>query len=605
MQYPGFSRPLRFFALLSGLIGHLWAPRVLAQYDQYKYAEARNGMVISAHPEASRIGREILLAGGTAFDAAVGVELALAVCFPVAGNIGGGGFSVIRTAKGEVFSIDYREQAPLRAHERLYQNAAGQVNDSLARMGALAVGVPGTPAGMQLLHQKLGTINLNQIMAPIIKMARQGFVLTAIDAQLLNDYKQKFKSVNKRPVPFVREDRPWKKGDTLRQPELARTLSAMSSGLVNGFYKGWVADSIAAEMARHGGLIRNEDLQSYSPKSRPVLSRPFKSPIDGKTYKLYSMAPPSSGGIILHQVLGMMQNIKPDVWRKNRNNQVWRIQQLVEAERLAYADRSRYLGDPDFVNVPVDRLLAPDYLKARYKAPYTANAVKSETVTPGLGAFDKKRDMKQTIGLDESEETTHYTVVDRWGNAVSNTTTQNGAFGSYLVVGGTGILLNNQMDDFSAKPGSYNSYNLLGATANAIQPGKRMLSSMTPTIITEVLPAKKNQQPEEKLFMTVGTPGGSTIPTSVIQTILNVLIDGQTPDQAVAKPRYHHQWMPDVIYHEPDAFDEVTKAALTAKGYELKERNMIGRVEAIILRPDGMITGGADPRGDDTCGFIK
>ena len=586
-------------SLLCILTSALFLPcMTYGQYEVSKSATGQHGMVVSPHPLATKVGLEILKEGGNAYDAGIAIEFALAVCFPVAGNIGGGGFGLYRTSAGEVLSLDYRERAPGQAHTKMYLDAKGQAVDSLSRLGALAVGVPGTVKGMEQLHKKLGKLPWAKLLQPAINLASDGFALTVIDSDLLFNQEQKFKQVNVWSTPFVkRRGRRWRMGDTLRQPMLAQTLISIQQNGSAGFYDGWVAASIVTEMKRHNGLITAQDLKSYKAIWRDPIKFDYQAPTD-TTYRIYSMAPPSSGGIILNQVLGMLANIPKSDWLANKDNHVWRIQQLVETERLAYADRSEYLGDPDYFQIPVQQLVDKSYLKSRFPHAYVGPAFNSMKVGPGLTNHKMVRMPNPRQSPNEHDETTHYTVVDGQGNALSTTTTLNGAFGSKLVVEGSGILLNNEMDDFSANPGSPNSYGLIGGVANAIEPRKRMLSSMSPTIITRLVPSPKG--PTETLAYTVGTPGGSTIPTSVLQVILGLTVDGLGPAEAVARARYHHQWFPDQILSEYNSIIPEKATELSKLGYTIKLIEKIGRVEAIKVCEGGMLIGGADPRGDDT-----
>jgi gamma-glutamyltranspeptidase/glutathione hydrolase len=586
-------------SLLCIIISALFLPYVTyGQYEVSKSASGQHGMVVSPHPLATKVGLEILKGGGNAYDAGIAIEFALAVCFPVAGNIGGGGFGLYRTSAGEVLSLDYRERAPSQASTKMYLDAKGQVMDSLSRLGALAVGVPGTVKGMEQLHRKLGKLPWATLLQPAINLASDGFALTVIDSDLMFNHAQKFKQVNAWPTPFVKQQgRRWRMGDTLKQPMLAKTLRTIQENGSAGFYEGWVAASIVTEMKRHNGLISTEDLKSYKAIWRDPIKFDYQAPTD-TTYRIYSMAPPSSGGVILNQVLGMLNHIPKSDWLANKDNHVWRIQQLVETERLAYADRSEYLGDPDFFQIPVRQLLDKSYLKSRFPHAHVGPAINSLKVGPGLGNHKMVRQPNAGSQPKEHDETTHYTVVDGQGNALCTTTTLNGAFGSKLVVEGSGILLNNEMDDFSANPGSPNSYGLIGGVANAIEPRKRMLSSMSPTIITRLVPSPKGST--EMLAFTVGTPGGSTIPTSVLQVILGLTVDGLSPAEAVAKPRYHHQWFPDQILSEYNSIIPERATELGKLGYTIKLIEKIGRVEAIKISIGGLLVGGADPRGDDS-----
>ncbi|TSA39301.1 MAG: gamma-glutamyltransferase [Porphyromonadaceae bacterium] len=527
-----------------------------------------HGMVVTAHPDASRIGLTILQHGGNAMDAAVAVEFALAVCYPAAGNIAGGGFWVLRTSGERVYTLDYREKAPMAATKDMYLGPDGEVVQGLSTQTILASGVPGTVDGMVRAHEKFGSLPWRDVVQPAVDMARKGFPLTKAQAADLNSIRKILLERNSWNPVFVR-DSAWKEGDLLIQPDLANTLERIRDSKRDGFYSGQTADYIIGQMQESGGLITYKDLQDYQSV--------WREPITGyyRDYRFYSMAPPSSGGVALKQLLGIIS--KTDI-KSLGYNSVKTIHYMVEAEKRVYADRAEYLGDPSFVNVPVAQLTNAKYLSKR------AADIKPNVATPS----DSVR--AGTAAMRENLETTHYSIADRWGNAVAATTTLNGGFGCRIVVKGGGFFLNNEMDDFSSKPGSPNIYGLIGNEANAIAPGKRMLSCMTPTLVTK----------NDKMFMVVGSPGGSTIITSVFQTILNVIDHGMTMQEAVSAKRFHHQWLPDLIQYEPEAIDSLTVTRLTAMGHHLKKIGKIGRVDAILFWPDGKMEGGADPRGDDT-----
>ncbi|MGA0897138.1 MAG: gamma-glutamyltransferase [Flavobacteriaceae bacterium] len=526
------------------------------------------GAVVSAREEASAIGVAIMKQGGTAFDAMIATDLALTVCYPNAGNISGGGFAVYRTNEGEIGSLDYREKAPLGASSDMYLDAEGNVIPNKSTLGGLAVGVPGTVAGLVALHEKFGTLPWETLVQPAIDLARKGYVVTTKQEQSFKSKKDDFIAVNG-PETFYAQE--FKAGDLVQNVALAETLERIAKFGKAGFYEGPVADDLVERVQETGGIITHEDLLSYEPVWRDPIQFKYKD------LMLYAMGPPSSGGICLGQIMKM---IEPYDVGQYEHNSLPAMQVIVEAERRSYADRSLYLGDPDFVKIPKDSLLDGDYLSKRMRSFTFEKATKSSDIAPG------------TIQWEESEETTHYSIVDPQGNAIAVTTTLNGSYGSKVFVEKGGYFLNNEMDDFSSKPGVPNMFGLIGGKANAIAPQKRMLSAMTPTIV------EKNG----KLAMVVGTPGGSTIITSVLQTILNVYEFDMDVQSAVAAPRFHHQWLPDVVVFEPGLFDPSLIKSLQAKAYDIKEEysRIIGRVDAIQVSESGEISTGADPRGDDT-----
>ncbi|MBK1440275.1 gamma-glutamyltransferase [Parapedobacter sp. ISTM3] len=527
----------------------------------------RNGMVVTAHPEASGVGLQILKAGGNAVDAAVAVQFALAVVYPNAGNIGGGGFMVYRSAEGDFAALDFREAAPAAATRDMFLDETGNPIAELSLRGQLASGVPGVVDGMIKAHTRFGKLDWEALLQPAIHLAKQGFPLTEMQAKELNNRRESFQKYNPEGTALI-NDGEWKAGDTLVQPELAHTLSLISQKGRAGFYEGEVADRIVAEMASGNGIISYADLKNYEAKWRePVMS----------TYrglKIVSMPPPSSGGIALISMLKSVEAYPLSKWGFQKDST---MRVMIEAERRVYADRATHLGDPDYYEVPQAMLIDSAYNAERMRNFSFGHASFSSDIHAG------------SLPKIEHEETTHFSIVDKAGNAVAITTTINGSYGSYVVVAGAGFLLNNEMDDFSVKPGAPNMYGLIGGTANAIEPGKRMLSSMTPTILEK----------EGRLFMVVGTPGGSTIMTSVFQTILNVVDFGMDMQEAVAAPRFHHQWLPDEVALERDAVSKVVRHSLSTTGYKLVDRASIGRVDAILMLPDGAMQGGADPRGDD------
>jgi gamma-glutamyltranspeptidase/glutathione hydrolase len=525
-------------------------------------------MVVSAREEASKIGVEIMKKGGNAFDAMVGTELALAVSFPFAGNIGGGGFMIYRKANGEVGSLDYREKAPLAASKDMFLDKDGNVIKGNSTETALAIGVPGTVAGVFAVHKKYGSMRMSEILKPVIALAERGVAVTQKQEKSLNDYRDAIVKVNGETTLLATN---FKEKDTIKYPALANTLKRISKYGRNEFYKGETAKILVDYLQKKGGIITLEDLAKYEAKWRKPLQFTYKD------LKITSMSPPSSGGICLAQIMKM---IAPYDLAKMGHNSAEAIQVIVEAERRAYADRSQFLGDPDFVKIPVKALLSDDYLKDRMSTFNIEKASLSSEIKEG------------NVTYNESTETTHYSIVDKFGNAIAATTTLNDGYGSKYYCDELGFFLNNEMDDFSAKPGSPNMFGLVGNEANSIAPQKRMLSSMTPTIVEK----------EGKLFMVVGTPGGSTIITSVLQTILNVYEYKFSMQDAVNAPRFHHQWLPDLVTFEPNTFDNSTIDTLKAKGYLISEKTtpVIGKVDAILVLPNKTLEAGADFRGDDT-----
>jgi gamma-glutamyltranspeptidase / glutathione hydrolase len=530
-----------------------------------------NGMVASAHPEASRVGVDILKKGGKAADAAIAVQFALAVVHPSAGNIGGGGFFVYRNKKGKNYTLDFREKAPAAGHKDMYLDAKGDVIQGLSVTGHLASGVPGSVDGMAQIHDKFGTLTWSELLQPAIDLAEKGVIMTEKEAVGLNRIKSELKKINPESNYFIRNDgRDWQKGDTLIQIDLGKTLRRIQERGREGFYGGETAALLANEMSRGKGMITIQDLQNYHSVWRKALTGQYKD------YKIITMPPVSSGGVALLQLMKLVEPYPLKRWGWHADST---MQVMIEAERRVYADRAKFLGDPDFVKVPVKELVDANYLKNRWQN----------------FSFDKATDSKDiqggTIAGYESTETTHFSIVDKEGNAVAITTTLNGGYGSRVVVKGGGFFMNNEMDDFSVKAGVANMYGLVGSKANAIAANKRMLSSMTPTIL------EKNK----KLYMVVGTPGGSTIITSVFQTILNVVEHGMTMQQSVNAFKFHHQWLPDRTTFEAGALTDKTLQKLKAKGYIIEaQRGTIGRMDCVLVRPDGTFEGGSDPRGDCT-----
>ena len=527
---------------------------------------SENAMVVSAREEASKIGVEIMEQGGNAFDAMIATDLALLVSYPVAGNIGGGGFMVFRMNDGNIGALDYRETAPQLATKDMYLDANGDVRPDKSQLGALAIAVPGTVAGLFEIHKKFGTIPFEKLIEPAIQLARNGVVATEAQAKRLNHQKISFRKVNQKRILY---DQEWRTGDTIKNPLLAKTLERIQLHGRDGFYKGKTADLIVEQTQKLGGIITKEDLEAYKVKWREPITFIYKD------HTIISMPPPSSGGVCLAQIL---KSIAPFNIGQYKHNSKEYIQLIVEAERRAYADRSHFLGDPDFINIPMDSLTGSKYLSQRMESFNWNKATKSTALSHG------------SFTEIESNETTHYSIVDPFGNSVSVTTTLNGAFGSKVYVDKGGFFLNNEMDDFSAKPGTPNMFGLVGAEANSIAAQKRMLSSMSPTIVEE----------NGQLKMVLGSPGGSTIITTVMQNILNVLDYDMTMQESVSKPRFHHQWLPDNIKFET-SFDTVVFDSLKKLGYKIDHSNskVIGKTDAILVLPDGRLEGGADPRGDD------
>lgn len=536
-------------------------------YVQKKHLIADSAMVVTAHPLASEIGKKILKKGGNAIDAMTAVHFALAVVFPRAGNLGGGGFMIYRTHGGESYALDFRETAPAKAHKTMYLDENGDAIAELSRLGHLASGVPGSVHGVLVAHKRFGQLDLKELIQPALELARDGYRLTKSEARSFNAQQKKFEKYNTYPTAFANAEG-WKKDDVFVQRDLAQTLKAIQEKGTAGFYEGEIAELIVREMTKRGGIISAEDLKNYESKWR----RPIY--FDYENYHLISMPPPSSGGVILAEMLNMVED---------RNlgalgfHTAASVHMMAEAERRAYADRAVYLGDMDFYPVPIEGLVNKTYAQERMKDFNPQRASKSEAIREGKPP-------------KESEETTHYCIVDSDGNAVSVTTTINSQYGSGVVVEGAGFIMNNEMDDFSAKPGVPNLYGLVGAEANAVEANKRMLSSMTPTIVEK----------DGQLHLVLGTPGGATIITSVYQVFLNVAAFGLSLKEAVHNKRFHHQWLPDHIRYEEGAFDVATIKALRKMGHRLIERSPIGRFEAIRVLNEGKLEGVADNRADDS-----
>ncbi|MCL7988498.1 gamma-glutamyltransferase [Sphingobacterium sp. lm-10] len=535
--------------------------------DSAKGNEFEHGAVVAAHPLASDVGVQILKDGGNAIDAAIAVQFALAVVYPNAGNIGGGGFMVYRSHDGGVDALDFRETAPLKSDKDMYLDADGNAITDLSLYGQLAAGVPGTVAGMVAAHQKYGSMDWQMLVAPAIKLAKEGFKITSMQAKEFNEHQELFSRLNTEGAAIIRSET-WKEDDVFQQPELASTLERVAKEGRDGFYKGETADYIVKEMQRGNGIMSKADLENYQAV--------WRKPVEGayRGHRVISMPPPSSGGAALIALLQSVESYPLAQWGFQSDSAV-RV--IVEAERRIYADRATHMGDPDYHKVPLKELMDNQRNKTRMQEINFAKATPSSEI------------LASKFAGYESEETTHYCIVDKEGNAVSLTTTLNGAYGAGVWVKGAGFLLNNEMDDFSVKPGVPNLYGLVGGKANAIAPNKRMLSSMTPTIVEK----------DGKLFMVVGTPGGSTIITSVFQTITNVIDYGMDAQESVTASRFHHQWLPDQIDVEEKAIDAETRSSLEKAGYKIYKRGNIGRVENIIVLPNGKLQTGADPRGDD------
>ena len=526
------------------------------------------GLVVSAHPLASEAGAKIMKMGGNAYDAVIATQYALAVVYPQAGNIGGGGFLVGVKNNGEKFTIDFRETAPEKSSRDMYLDKKGKANTDLSQNGRLAVGIPGSVAGFfaTLKHAKLP---MEKLIQPAIDLAEQGFAVTQREASLLNNQMEYFHQHNKNKTVFQKST-PWKQGDLLIQKELASTLRLIQKNGAKGFYEGKIAQLIVDEMKRGNGIITLNDLKNYKVVERKPIS------FDYKGTEIVSMPLPSSGGILLAQMLKMSsyENLE-----KYQQNSTPAVQIMVEAERRSFADRAEYMGDPNFIKDQTEMLISDSYLKNRWKS-FTMNRA---TPSAEVGKIIPQP--------KESTETTHISIIDKEGNAVSVTTTINGLYGSKVVVTGAGFLLNNEMDDFSVKPGVPNMFGAVGGEANAIQPGKRMLSSMTPTIVM------KNKKP----YIIVGTPGGTTIPTAVYQSIVNIIDFKLSPNMAVNSPKFHHQWLPESVLVEKN-FPETTILDLEKNKYTIEKTAQIARTEMIVIDENGNATAVADGRGDDSVG---
>ncbi len=528
---------------------------------------AKNGMVVTASPLATKVGVEILKKGGNAVDAAVAVGFALAVTYPYAGNIGGGGFMVIHLKDGRNITIDYREKAPLSATKDMFLDKHGNFDPHLSQQGTTSAGVPGSVAGLIDALRHYGTMSLAQVIQPAIDLAEQGFEVDYKTAASFKEYFHDFEKYKSTMHVFSKEGKPYEEGDVLKQPDLAKTLKTIRDKGAEGFYKGWVADSLVKQIRSMGGYITNADLEKYTAMERKPITGNYRG------YEIVSMPPPSSGGIALVELLNILENyhFKSGDWGSSEY-----IHELAEAMKHVYADRTSYLGDSDFYPVPEKGLLSKSYAKRLFEE-IGSRATPAKEIHAG--------DVKKYA---ESNETTHYSIYDSHGNAVSTTTTINSGYGSKIVVSGAGFFLNNEMDDFSSKPGAPNQFGLLGSEANSIQPQKRMLSSMTPTIVLK----------DGKPFLIIGAPGGSTIITTVLQVILNTVDFGMNIELAVDMPRIHDQWLPDEIWYEKYAMPKDVMLNLEKMGYKLKAVDHLGLAEGILIdNKDHLIYGAFDPRG--------
>ncbi|MBI9072288.1 MAG: gamma-glutamyltransferase [Melioribacteraceae bacterium] len=527
--------------------------------------KAENGMVVSASELASKVGADILKKGGNAVDASVAVGFALAVTFPYAGNIGGGGFMVIHLEDGLNTSIDYREKAPAKAHRDMYLDDEKNVISGMSTEGWSSGGVPGSVAGMIYALEKYGTLSLKEVIKPAIELAANGFPLSYRMANDINGFREYFLMYESSKKIFTNKGQPKVEGEMFVQTDLANTLKLIKENGRDGFYKGNVAELIVKQSGELGGFIEIEDLENYEPVEREPITGEYKD------YKFISMPPPSSGGIALAQALNIIENFN---FEKNEWGSSRYIHTVSEVLKYVYADRSQHLGDEDFYNVPKEWLTSEKY---------------AEEIASKIGdiAVPSKEILPCDIPIYESNETTHYSVVDKFGNAVSVTTTINSGYGSKVVVDGAGFLLNNEMDDFSAKPGVPNQFGLLGNEANSIQPNKRMLSSMSPTIVT------KNDKP----YIVIGSPGGSRIITTVLQVILNCIDFGMDIQEAIDMPRFHHQWMPDRIDYEKFGMSGDVKKSLENRGQTIGIETVVGRAQGIMVDKNGTLWGASDSRG--------
>ena len=571
-RYPTVLRSFAYFFIpLSIFWVSCHTVQPFTDYKSQKSVIAEKAVVSAAHPLATKVGLDIIKQGGNAIDAAIAVQFALAVVYPRAGNLGGGGFLVYRSGDGkEVSTLDYRERAPSKATRDMYLDANKKVIEGKSQKGVLAAGVPGTVDGCYKMFLKYSKLkDWKKLVQTAIDYAENGFAITESEANRLNSNKLEFIKNNTKTTVLVKKDTSiaWKTGDILRQPELAETLERIRDKGRDGFYDGKTADLIVAEMQRGNGFISKADLKNYESAWRKPLVGKYRG------YDIITMPPPSSGGIALLQLLGIVEDYPLSNYGFHSAEA---IHLFVEAERRVYADRAEHMGDADFYPVPVSGLIDKTYVINRFKDYMPNRATPSDAVKSGNPKPEK-------------ENTTHLSIVDTEGSAVSITTTLNDNYGCRTVVGGAGFLLNNEMDDFSVKPGVPNMYGAIGGEANAIVANKRPLSSMTPTIVAK----------DGKLCMVVGTPGGTTIITSVFQVITNVIDFNMNMTEATHAKRFHSQWMPDVVMVEKDAFTDLTVKKLKSMGHNIVYRPYIGLIEAILVRPDGKLEGTADNRSDD------
>nr|WP_310608375.1 gamma-glutamyltransferase [Buttiauxella brennerae] len=543
--------------------------------DVFHPVRAENGMVASQDSLATQVGVDILKQGGNAVDAAVAVGFALAVTHPQAGNIGGGGFMMLRTKDGKTTAIDFREMAPEKASRDMFLDAQGNADSKKSLTSHLASGTPGTVAGFSMALEKYGTLPLNKVIQPAIKLAQDGFTVNDALAEDLKVYGAEVipNHPNSKAIFWKADGEPLQKGDKLVQTNLAKSLEMIAENGPDAFYKGAIADQIADEMAKNGGLISKADLANYKAVERAPISGDYRG------YQIFSMPPPSSGGIHIVEILNILENFDLGKYGFGSADA---MQLTAEAEKYAYADRSEYLGDPDFVKVPWQALTNKTYAKSLAEQIDINKARPSSEIKPGK------------LAPYESNQTTHFSVVDKDGNAVAVTYTLNTVFGTGIVAGNTGILMNNQMDDFSAKPGVPNVYGLVGGDANAVGPYKRPLSSMSPTIVVK----------DGKTWLVTGSPGGSRIITTVLQMVMNTIDYGMNVAEATNAPRFHHQWLPDELRVEK-GFSPDTLKLLQDKGQNVKVKEAMGSTQSIMVAPGGTLYGASDPRSVDdlTAGY--